>query len=251
MTVDDPSTSDDVLTTGEYEKKLNVISEKLIMIKADIAGLAEVENTVVLKDIAKKAGYEYFYIEKGNDPRGINLALLSKYKVKYVSHKSQKTPYKGNINYKFSRDCPEAVLEINGKTIYILLNHLKSRVSTKSENTEIKRIAQANGILDIISGIYKNKRTEPYILVMGDLNDTRHSSLMNNLEKSGLVIINYFYNEEKYFTYLYKNKKEDCDYILMNRNMYQNIKIKKYMAYNAPDFLNASDHFPLYLEIEY
>jgi endonuclease/exonuclease/phosphatase family metal-dependent hydrolase len=250
-TVDDPETNDTVLSPEKYAQKLKLISEKISKMNADIVGLAEVENMTVVKDMASNTGYEYYYIKKGNDERGINIALLSKYKVEYLSHKNKKTPYKGNINYEFSRDCPEAVLNIDDKKIYLLLNHLKSRLAEKGENTQVKRLAQVNGILDIISDIYRKNPIEPDVIVMGDFNDNRHSIVMNNLEKSGLVIINYLYKEDRYYTMNYKNKKEDSDYILMNRKFYNHVKIKKYVTYNSDDFIAISDHFPIFIEIKF
>jgi predicted extracellular nuclease len=250
-TVDDPQTEDMVLSPEKYNEKLKAVSEKIKSINADIIGLAEVENMTVLKAIASNAGYGYYYLESGNDPRGINIALLSKFRVKYKSNKDQKTPYKGNLNFKFSRDCAQAELTINDKRFYILLNHLKSRVAEKNENTEIKRIAQVNGILDIISGIYKDNKSEPDLLLLGDLNDTRHSVTLNSFEKSGLVIINYLYDQKKYYTYEYKNEKEDSDYIIMNRSLYKKAKIRKYATYNSRDYLDISDHYPVFLEMEF
>jgi endonuclease/exonuclease/phosphatase family metal-dependent hydrolase len=251
---DDPDTDDTVLKEDFYLRKLNILSEKIKYINADVVGLAEIENESVLKDLADKSGYKYYYIKNGNDPRGINIAFLSKYKADYISHKDQKTPYKGNIEYKFSRDCPEAIIVINNTKIYFLLNHLKSRSDDNSsdlENSSIKRIAQVNGIMEIVSEIYTNNQIKPYIIITGDFNDIRYSKPINIIEKSGFNIINYLYDEKKYFTYSYKNKKEDSDYIIINNDFYKKIKIRKYKSYNTNDYYSISDHFPLFLEIEF
>jgi predicted extracellular nuclease len=251
-TKDDPDKDDKVLSNAEYSKKLNIISEKITDSHADIVGLAEVENIEVLQDIAKKTGYTYYYLEEGNDPRGIDIGFLSKYEVQYISHKNLITPYKGNKKYKFSRDCPEAIIKLDNKKLYILLNHLKSKVQESDDDkSDAKRTAQVNGILDIIADIYKKNKDEPYILIMGDFNSSRYSEPMNILQKSGLKILNYLKSDKDIYTMVYKNKKEDIDYIIFNKKLFEKSKIKIFNSFNTKDYKNASDHFPLFIEFEF
>ena len=122
--INDPLKDDIVLTDDEYHNKINKITKVIKNINADMVGLAEIENVKILKEIANISGYPFFYLIEGNDPRGIDVCLLSKWKVDYISHKDLPVPYKGNKNYKFSRDCPEAVIEVNGEKLYILLKTL-------------------------------------------------------------------------------------------------------------------------------
>jgi endonuclease/exonuclease/phosphatase family metal-dependent hydrolase len=250
-TVKDRNKDDIVLTREQYKNKLNLISEKIADSKADIVGLAEVENIGVLKDIAYKAGYPYFYLEEGNDPRGIDVGLLSKYRVDYKSHKNQPTPYKKDKSFKFSRDCTEAFLNVDGKNLYILTTHLKSKVNGGEGKNDEKRIGQVNGILDIISEIYKNSKSEPMILLMGDFNSNRHSEELNIIEKSGLKILNYLKNENDFYSTVYKHKKQDIDYIILNKKLYDSSKIRKYKTLNSNEYKTLSDHFPIYLEFSF
>ena len=148
-TIDDTSKDDTILTDREYKKKINNISKVLKSINADLIGLTEIENIKILDDIAGISGYRFFYLIEGNDPRGIDICLLSKWEVNYISHKDFPVPYKGNKNYKFSRDCPECSFIFNGEKIYILLNHLKSKIGDEEKSLE-KQKAQVKGILDII-----------------------------------------------------------------------------------------------------
>ncbi|MCK4799218.1 MAG: hypothetical protein KAT05_17730, partial [Spirochaetes bacterium] len=207
------------------------------------------ENILILKELANKSGYPYYYLIEGNDPRGIDICLLSKWKVEYISHKDHSTPYKENKNYRFSRDCPEAGFIFNGKKIYLLLNHLKSKMGNQEKSLK-KRIAQAKGILDIISLIYKKNESPPYTIIMGDLNSLRYSEPLNILQKSGLKIINYYYKEDKIYTVNYNNNKNDIDYFIVNIPLYKEAKIIKLKNYNYNEFKEISDHFPLCLEID-
>jgi endonuclease/exonuclease/phosphatase family metal-dependent hydrolase len=248
-TVNDPKTDDTVLTEKEYKTKVQLTADVLKKINADIAGLCEVENISVLKELASKAGYNYFYLQEGNDPRGIDICLLSKYPAaEYVTHRDTPTPYKGNNGYKFSRDCPEAVIDVEGKKIYLLLNHLKAN-SFKDKSSEEKRNAQAKGILDIILSIYKKNGSEPYIFLMGDFNSFRKSEPLNILEKSGLEIINY--REKSLVTYSANKRENEFDYFLLNKKLLKETKIKKFKTIDSDEIRKASDHLPLYMELSF
>ena len=85
---------------------------------------------------------------------------------------------------------------------------------------------------------------------MGDLNCNRFSEPLNILQKSGLVILNYFYKKKDVYTIIYKKKKEDIDYIIFNKKLFDDGKIKKFKSFNSNDFKKISDHFPLYVEID-
>lgn len=247
-TTDDPKKRDTLLSKEEFSNKILILSSMIEKIDADIVGLAEIENEYILKLLAKRSGYPYYYLEEGNDMRGIDVCLLSKFKIEYISHKDHPTPYKENKNYKFSRDCPEAVFDFEGDQIYILLNHLKSMLGDKELSLK-KRVAQSKGILDIVEDIYEENNI-PYIIIMGDFNSHRYTEPMNILQKSGLKILNYGYNEKNLYTYVYRKKKNDIDYIILNKEMYQIVKIKEFKSLNSRDYRKASDHYPLYLEIE-
>ena len=248
-TIDDPDKQDTVLSEDDYQKKIELISKKLKEIDADIVGFAEVENIRVLKDIAEKSGYPYYYLEEGNDPRGIDVCIISKIKSRYTSHKDQPTPYKENVKYKFSRDCPEALFPYENKEIHLLINHLKSNLGDDDKSLK-KRIAQSKGILDIVAEIYKNNKNGPYIILVGDFNSERYSEPLNILEKSGLIIINYLYKEKSTKTYKYRGKYLDLDYFLLNKPLYDKVKIKKFKSLIDDEIEKIGDHYPLLMEIE-
>lgn len=248
-TIDDPLKDDTVLTNIEYNTKINLISEKLRKINADLVGLTEIENITILSDIARNSNYKFYYLIEGNDPRGIDICLLSKWEVEYISHKNQPAPYEENTSYQFSRDCPECSFFFRGDKIYILLNHLKSKIGDEEKSFK-KQIAQVKGILDIILSIYKENQTPPNIIIMGDFNCERYSEPLNIIEKSGIKIINYFFNEKKIFTYKRNNFTATLDYFFLNDILFNKIKNKNLKSFRGKDFEEISDHFPLLLEID-
>lgn len=248
-TIDEPLKDDTILTSSEYFTKVKIISEKLKAINADLVGLTEIENIAILSDIAKNSNYQFYYLIEGNDPRGIDVCLLSKWEVEYISHKDLLTPYKENKRYKFSRDCPEGSFYFNENKIYVLLNHLKSKIGDKEKSLE-KQKAQVKGILDIVLSIYQKNKIPPNIIIIGDFNCERYSEPLNILEKSGLKIINYLFNEKKVFTYKKNNFTTTLDYFILNDILFNKVKIKKLKSYKENEFEEISDHFPLLLEID-
>jgi len=257
-TIDDPSKKDTILTKDQYELKLTRISRILIKINADIVGVCEIENINVLSDLANKTSYPYYYLENGNDPRGINIAVLSKFPLVYISNRNNIVPYNGNVNHRFGRDCPVAKLNIKGKEIIFIFTHIKSKILSKGtslKENDLKRDSEIFGVLDIINDLYSsyanNGENVPYLLIMGDFNTNRYERPLINLEKSGLKILNYMYDENSIYTYIYNNKKEDIDYFIFNKRAFNEIKIKKLKAFHSKEITNVSDHFPLYLEIEF
>ena len=248
-TINDPLKEDIVLTNIEYNDKIVKISKKIKSINADLIGLAEVENIEILRDIANLSTYSFYYLIEGNDPRGIDICLLSKWKLNYISHKDLPVPYKEDKNYKFSRDCSEASFYFNGEKIYILLNHLKSQIGDKEKSFK-KQKAQVKGILDIIYSIYKKNSDLPNIIIMGDFNTQRFTEPLNILEKSDLKIINYLFNEKKVYTYKKGEFITTLDYFILNDILYNKVKIKKLKIFKTREFKNISDHFPLLLEFD-
>lgn len=249
-TTDDLKKDDTIFSKEEYFKKLNLTAEIIALFKADFVGLCEIENIEILKDLAEKTDYPFYYLEDGNDPRGIDVALLSKRKVEYFSNKDLPTPYDSNKDYKFSRDCPYAFFKEGDKSFYILLTHLKSKARDDG-NSEKKRIAQSFGILDVISNIYDKENSEPFLLLTGDFNSYRYSEPMNILEKSGLSIINYAYKKIDAYTTKYKGKKEDIDYVVFNRRLSEEGKIVSFKVIRNKQIEKISDHYPILIRITF
>lgn len=247
-TIDNPKKQDTVLTEEEYRRKFQLVASTIKTVNADIVCLCEIENIDILSELGLECGYEYPYLVEGNDDRGINVAIMSRYELTYKSNRNMKVPHPNNPNYKFSRDCPVASFNLDGKNIYILVNHLKSMLGGL-EKTQAKRIAQVNGILDIISGIYEQDDS-PNIIVTGDFNTHRFTEPLNILQKAGLTIVNYRYKESDTYTHRYNKEYRDLDYFMLNDTIISNAK-----SYNMKTLLHkrnyASDHYPILLTLTF
>lgn len=131
----------------------------------DIIGLCEVENEKVLQQLADHPNliplkYEYCYYKKGHDPRGIDVALMSRYPASQVEGK---IPYPGGRNILVGK------FQIRNHALYVLVNHWRSRLGGKVQTQE-RRIQSALKCVQIIQEIQK-KDLDADIILLGDFND--------------------------------------------------------------------------------
>jgi endonuclease/exonuclease/phosphatase family metal-dependent hydrolase len=124
-------------------------------------------DTVLLPMLKAQGGtarpYPNDMVIVGNDPRGINVGILSRFPIARMrSHITDTTAGKPT----FSRDCPEYVIDLGpGKELVILPNHFASKGSDK---TGARRKVQSAAV----AGIYAEvRKTHDLVLVASDLND--------------------------------------------------------------------------------
>ncbi|MFH9062767.1 endonuclease/exonuclease/phosphatase family protein [Streptomyces coeruleorubidus] len=156
-------------------------------VDADILLTVEVEdrttlrrfNEQVLGGDLKKTPYPYDMVIDGNDPRGIDVGILSRHPITSLrSHLFDPDPDRPG-EYLFSRDCPEYEIQIGGTPLWLLGNHLKSQ---SGDDPEL-RIAQARRVASIYQTALERS---PYVVVAGDLNDEPSSEAIRALLGTGL-----------------------------------------------------------------
>ncbi|HLP36367.1 endonuclease/exonuclease/phosphatase family protein [Lacibacter sp.] len=167
-----------VLTTvNETERKLTADAIKAT--KADIVCLQEVENLDTLKNFVSEylssSGYKYRILIDANDPRLIDVAIISKLPFDCIKTHQY---LKNGSTAVFSRDCLEVEFLIGGKPLTIFVNHFKSMFdkgnltpAQKRAKTAPRRELQAQTVLDIIKKKYKNNPEKENWIIVGDLND--------------------------------------------------------------------------------
>lgn len=157
--------------TGEVIKALN----------ADVLALQEIENLDVLKrfrgDWLKSLGYTYAMLVDGNDPRHIDVAVLSHHPIIAVRSHQELTSGKSFV---FSRDCLEVDIDVSGKPLTLFVNHLKSMLDKKDfkngrKNTRAKRLLQAKTVMELVRNRFGNTPGNHPWAVLGDLNDYREA----------------------------------------------------------------------------
>ena len=139
---------------SETEKKLT--AKAIIALDADVIALQEIENLDVLKrfrsDRLKSMKYTFCMLVDGNDPREIDVAVLSRFPL--VATRSHQHLRDGSDNL-FSRDCLEVDVDVGGKTLTLFVNHFKSMLDKNNpaqgrKNTRAKRVKQAAAVKKIV-----------------------------------------------------------------------------------------------------
>lgn len=194
-TLNDPVKNDDEFTlsgayhytSSVYQQKLKNIAHVLNSIAVEtkstgavLIGVAEVENEIVLKDLANHSdlvnrNYRSILLE-GNDERGIDVGLIyDKGRFAVLSYRSVIIP----LDTGFTRD----ILYVSGilqkDTFHVLVNHWPSRrdgvMQTQANRNVAARTAKA--LIDSI----KQNNSSAKIILMGDLNDNPEDYSIQNI----------------------------------------------------------------------
>ncbi|AXT21210.1 endonuclease/exonuclease/phosphatase family protein [Flavobacteriaceae bacterium AU392] len=179
-----------------YSKKINNISRVISEIGSNISknspviiGLAEIENRIVLEDLANN-----FYLIKKNygivhfdspDIRGIDVALLYQkllFTPTHISKYELKIYEENTKNRIYTRDQLLVSGKLENELIHILINHWPSRRGGE-ERSKPKRIAAAKLNKRIIDSL---QSINPYakIFIMGDLNDNPTNTSVKDILKT-------------------------------------------------------------------
>jgi len=171
-----------VYTTAEYQTKLTQVAGVVSSVKPDVLVLQEVENQAVIDDLAAKlGGYPNRYITQGNDPRGIDIAILSELPLQVApSHKDEffHPSTDPSQTFVFARDVLEAHFIINTRHFVFLGIHLKAQDG--DAKSDLKRLAEAEQVRAIATGIQFDD-TSAAIVVLGDFNDVPGSAPLTAL----------------------------------------------------------------------
>jgi len=191
-------------------------------VNADILCLVEVESRPTLKQFCSDrlpgtAGFErypYHMVIDGNDDRGIDVGVVSRLPIgRMRSHIYDRGEDGREV---FSRDCLEIeIIHPKGFSVWLLLNHFKSKGYGVAETSDAKRERQARQVLKIL-GNYKLGRDR--VVLLGDLNDTPDSKPLRPLmETENLrdVLTEKVKKRTERWTYHYKENQQ-IDYMLVS-----------------------------------
>ena len=174
-----PGELDLVPAPADVDAKLALVAAVLVRLDADVVLLQEVENAGILGRLAAEAGYPIARLVEGNDPRGIDVALLSRLPiVAYASHLRDRAP-DGRLLW--PRDCVEAHADAGGgRRLVVVGSHFSSALSDDGT----RRRWQAGRLREIADGV---AAADPWALVLagGDLNDEPASAALAPLLGDG------------------------------------------------------------------
>ena len=148
-------------------------------VRPDVACLVECEDRISLNRFNDQVlgafplgSLAYDMLIDGNDPRGIDLGLLSRYPI--VSMCSHLHRADGSGSRIFSRDCAEYEVQLpDGTSFWVLCNHFKSKGYGSPQSSNAKRRAQARAVAEIYA---RRREKSELVAVCGDLNDTPDSA---------------------------------------------------------------------------
>lgn len=262
---------------GAEDKKLTGLAVKEV--KADVIAMQEVEGVDTLKKFRTDhlggfRAYEHVAGIDGNDPRLIDVAVLSKHPIVHVRSYAQLRDTSGSGHELFSRDCLEVDVEVEGKTLTLFVNHLKSMIRTREE-TRPRRERQAAGVKQIIEDRFGSDPGEESFVVLGDLNDYPETDDQGESGIGSLVDWDQVENviarrdAEERWTHFFSKRKDykQLDYMLLSKSLAKaNPGEPEIMRKGCPkravkytgerfdgvgeDTPKASDHCPVVMEIE-
>lgn len=227
---------------GWLEMKKDVINEVATRntaqvvrdVNPDLLAVIECEGRHALKEFSNHLlpmiggkPYEHIMLIDGNDDRGIDVGLMSRknYRIGWMqSHVDDKTT---TGEYVFSRDCPEFGVRMPSReTVWVLVNHMKSKGYGTQESSDRKRWLQAESVRRIVERL--EAEGAKYITVVGDLNDTPDSAPLHSLlRESGLKDISLhttFDTGGRPGTYGRCSEREKIDYILLSPALFERVK---------------------------
>ena len=192
----------------------------------DILAVQEVENLEVLdrfsRDFLKKR-YPYSMCIDGNDPRLIDVGLLSKHPLGAVRTDRFHPPRSGVRRRTFSRDCLDVEVLLPGAAgsrVRVLVNHFKSRIVRDGDDGTARRMTQAKRVRELVREALNDT---PYVVVAGDLNAAPHDPELRPLLRGlGLENVLDRLPKEARWTHYFKRAKaprlpnEQLDYLLMS-----------------------------------
>ena len=173
---------------GWIELERELVSEKAIentarvieTVNADVLCLVEAESRPALVEFDRRflkssRRYGRKMLIDGNDPRGIDVSLLSRFEIREMrSHVDDALPHsvaepERLSQAHFARDCAEYEVRLpGGKSLWVLCNHFKSRGYGSKAGNDLKRVREALRVKQILQ---RFDLATQFVAVCGDLNE--------------------------------------------------------------------------------
>jgi len=198
----------------------------------DLLGIVEAENRLTLLRfdadlIPASSRYSHIRLIEGNDPRGIDVGIMAKTGFEITAMKTHVDDLGPTGDRLFSRDCPEyEILTPKGNTMWLLINHLKSRGYPGSRNPDDIRREQAAGVRQIYDSLRANGNK--YVAIIGDFNDSPNRGPLDPLLKSGSDLVDVsqhpqYQNDGIPGTFGPGNADDKFDYILLSPDLFSGV----------------------------
>lgn len=219
---------------------------------SDVLCVVEVEDRLTLErfsaEVMKpfKASYPHAMLIDGNDPRGIDVGILSRFPVASVRpHVDDTFIGQDKRSHRiFSRDCPEYEVTLpEGRTLWLLANHFKSQGYGSQASNDAKRKRQAERVREILRRFDLQR---DLVAVAGDLNGTPDSAPLQPLLRTPDlrdVLKSGVFNGPAWT----HGGKQQLDYLLVSTPLFKRLKsagIERRGIFQKPKPGQPSAHFP-------
>jgi len=169
----------DLLAVIEAENRpsLRRFSERL---------LPTVDMGAIAPDAFDQRAYGQVMLVDGNDSRGIDVGLLARapFAIRSVASHVDDRDDAGALV--FSRDCAEYEVALpGGQTLWLLINHFKSKGFGSAAQNDARRRAQAERVRAIYDA--RVAAGARFVAILGDLNDTLQSGPLQPLLGDGTL----------------------------------------------------------------
>ncbi len=154
--------------------------------------------------------YPFLVGPSGNDPRGMNIAVLSRTPIRAWRSLAQHSfpLLDGTRNSRFSRDLLVLDWDWQGRPWRIYTSHLKSMRGGPTAHRQ--RESEAAAIVEILE---REQSQDPWLL-LGDLNDVPESPTLRRFFDSSLDVQNSLQGKPRTETFPCRGSRRQFDYVL-------------------------------------
>jgi predicted extracellular nuclease len=164
---------------AEFDFRLDLVSDALQALDADLLILQEIENMVGLDAIAERYGHTGYFREIGEtgSAGSLDVAVLGVGDVLEVKgHRERRLTKPDGRSTSFSREFLEVHVSYGGRRIILFSAHFKA----KRNDDPGRRFAEAEAAREIV-GEVADAHPDALIILGGDLNDDPDSSPMQEI----------------------------------------------------------------------
>lgn len=247
---DDPYT-EDTTTPAKPKEQLQKLAATIHQLDADVLVMEEVENRGYLERfnaaMLRDLGYNEVVCFEGNDHRGIDCAVLSRFPVGPVtSHRHLHFSDASGGTTQFQRDFLQVqIAPPSAPAFYVFPVHFKSKRGNADSSEKI-RLGETRQARKILDGILE-KEKDALFVVCGDFNDTWDSAPLKALRGDGASALHGFFDElpKDSRTYNQGDHADMIDYILGSPAMSKRYVKKSYRILFGSIETLGSDHNPV------
>lgn len=241
--INDPVTNDED-TPPKCAESCAAVAELIEHGQADIVALQEIENRDMLETLVSYHGlserYPHRVLISGNDPRGADVALLSRYPLRGTrSHRDRIVGWRYSEPLKFRRDLLQSDVELpGGQSLRVYVVHYPA-----TPRAHWGRLREAEATREILLEQAHSYPTD-YQVVMGDFNALEKSDPLAVLTAPGGL-----HNSSEGLAYSYgqgSRNRSLIDHILCSESLMAHHVNSEVLQH--PSERLASDHLPVLAE---